>query len=44
VADQFDQVDADCERAQRREITALDQVQDQEESRTEDPPEDDDEG
>ena len=34
----------DCERVDRREITSLDQIQDQEENRTENPPEDDDEG
>ncbi|MBD0281383.1 MAG: hypothetical protein ICV69_04205 [Thermoleophilaceae bacterium] len=35
---------AGCERIERRDITALDQVPDQEENRAEDPPEDDDEG
>jgi Ca2+-binding RTX toxin-like protein len=44
LADQFDQVEADCERLERRDITSLDQVQDQEENSTENPPEDDDEG
>jgi Ca2+-binding RTX toxin-like protein len=37
LADQFDQVDNDCERVFRREITSLDQVDDQEENRTENP-------
>ena len=37
VADQFDQVDNDCERVIRRDITSLDQVEDQEENRTENP-------
>jgi hypothetical protein len=43
-ADQFDQVDNDCEQVDRRDITSLDQVEDQEENRTENPPEDNDEG
>jgi len=37
IADQFDQVDNDCERVIRRDITSLDQVEDQEENRTENP-------
>jgi Ca2+-binding RTX toxin-like protein len=37
VADQFDQVDNDCERVIRRDITSLDQVEDGEENRTENP-------
>jgi Ca2+-binding RTX toxin-like protein len=44
LADQFDQVDADCERVNRREITSLQQVEDEEENRPEEPSEDDDEG
>jgi Ca2+-binding RTX toxin-like protein len=40
LADQFDQVDNDCERVLRRDVTSLDQVDDQEENSTEDPPED----
>jgi hypothetical protein len=44
LADQFDRLDADCERIERRDITALDRVQDQEENRTEGPPGNDDEG
>ena len=44
LADQFDQVDADCERLERRQITSLDQVQDQEENGTENPAKDDDAG
>jgi hypothetical protein len=45
LADQFDhQVDADCERLERREISSVDQVEDQEQNSTENPPEDDDEG
>jgi Ca2+-binding RTX toxin-like protein len=38
IADQFDQVDNDCERVNRREITSLDQVEDREENQTENPP------
>jgi hypothetical protein len=30
LADQLDQVDADCERLERREISSVDQVEDQE--------------
>jgi hypothetical protein len=37
IADQFDQVDNDCEHVIRRDITSLDQVEDQEENRTENP-------
>ena len=37
IADQFDQVDNDCERVNRRDITSLDQVEDREENRTENP-------
>jgi hypothetical protein len=37
LADQFDQVDNDCEQVIRRDITSLDQVEDQEENRTENP-------
>jgi Ca2+-binding RTX toxin-like protein len=37
VADQFDQVDNDCERVNRRDITSLDQVEDREENRFENP-------
>jgi len=37
LADQFDQVDNDCERVIRRDITSLDQVDDGEENRTENP-------
>jgi Ca2+-binding RTX toxin-like protein len=37
IADQFDQVDNDCERVDRRDITSLDQVEDGEENRTENP-------
>ena len=37
IADQFDQVDNDCERVIRRDITSLDQVEDEEENRTENP-------
>jgi Ca2+-binding RTX toxin-like protein len=37
LADQFDQVDNDCERVFRRNITSLDQVDDEEENRTENP-------
>ncbi len=37
IADQFDQVDNDCERVNRRDITSLDQVDDREENETEDP-------
>ena len=37
IADQFDQVDNDCERVIRRDITSLDQVEDGEENRTENP-------
>jgi hypothetical protein len=37
IADQFDQTDGDCERVIRREITSLDQVEDGEENRTENP-------
>ena len=37
VADQFDQVDNDCERVNRRDISSLDQVEDREENRTENP-------
>ena len=37
LADQFDQVDNDCERVIRRDITSLDQVEDGEENRTENP-------
>jgi Ca2+-binding RTX toxin-like protein len=37
IADQFDQVDNDCDRVIRRDITSLDQVEDQEENRTENP-------
>ena len=44
LADQFDQIDTDCERVERRDVTSLNQVEDQEENRTENPPEDDDEG
>jgi RTX calcium-binding nonapeptide repeat (4 copies) len=44
LADQFDQVDGDCERVERRDVTSLDQVEDQEENSTENPAEDDDEG
>ncbi|MBA3264729.1 MAG: hypothetical protein H0T69_20120 [Thermoleophilaceae bacterium] len=44
LADQVDQIDPDCERALRRDITSLDQVDDGEENRTEDPSEDNDEG
>ncbi len=44
IADQFDQVDADCERVERRDITSLDQVEDSEENKTEEPSEDEDEG
>jgi hypothetical protein len=44
LADQLDQVDADCERLERREISSGDQVEDQEQKSTENPPEDDDEG
>jgi Ca2+-binding RTX toxin-like protein len=40
LADQFDQVDNDCERVLRRDITSLDQVDDQEENSTESPSED----
>lgn len=40
LADQFDQIDNDCERVVRREITSLDQIEDREENSTEDPPED----
>jgi Ca2+-binding RTX toxin-like protein len=40
LADQFDQVDGDCELVRRREITSLDQVEDREENSTENPPED----
>ena len=43
LADQFDQIDADCERVLRRDITSLDQVEDEEENRTEEPAEDNDE-
>jgi Ca2+-binding RTX toxin-like protein len=43
LADQFDQVDNDCERVLRRDITSLDQVDDGPENRTEDPSTDDDE-
>jgi hypothetical protein len=44
LADQFDQVDADCERVLVKAISSLDQVEDREENRTEEPAEDDDEG
>jgi Ca2+-binding RTX toxin-like protein len=37
LADQFDQVDNDCERVIRRDVTSLDQVDDGEENRTENP-------
>jgi Ca2+-binding RTX toxin-like protein len=37
LADQFDQVDNDCERVDRRDITSLDQVEDREENQTENP-------
>jgi Ca2+-binding RTX toxin-like protein len=37
VADQFDQVDNDCERVVRRDVTSLDQVDDRQENRTENP-------
>jgi Ca2+-binding RTX toxin-like protein len=40
LADQFDQVDNDCERVLRRDVTSLDQVDDQEENSTESPSED----
>ena len=40
LADQFDQVDNDCERVLRRDVTSLDQVDDQEENSTENPPQD----
>ena len=40
LADQFDQVDNDCERVLRRDITSLDQVDDNEENSTENPSED----
>ena len=33
LADQFDQVDADCERVHRREVTSLAEVQDEQENR-----------
>jgi hypothetical protein len=44
LADQFDQIDTDCERVFRRDVTALDQVDDGYENRTEDPSDDSDEG
>ena len=44
IADQYDQVDADCEQVDRRDITSLEQVEDGEENRTEEPSEDNDEG
>jgi Ca2+-binding RTX toxin-like protein len=37
LADQFDQVDTDCEVVLRRDVTSLDQVDDGEENSTEDP-------
>jgi hypothetical protein len=37
LADQLDQVDLDCERVDRREITSLEHVRDQRENRMEDP-------
>jgi Ca2+-binding RTX toxin-like protein len=37
LADQFDQIDNDCERVLRRDVTSLDQVGDQQENTTEDP-------
>ena len=37
LADQFDQIDTDCERVLRRDVTSLDQVDDGEENSTEDP-------
>jgi Ca2+-binding RTX toxin-like protein len=37
LADQFDELDNDCERVIRRDITSLDQVEDGEENRTENP-------
>jgi len=40
LADQYDEVDADCERVIRRAITSLDQVEDEKENRTEEPSED----
>jgi Ca2+-binding RTX toxin-like protein len=40
LADQFDQVDGDCELVRRNDVTSLDQVEDQEENSTENPPED----
>ena len=44
IADQYDQVDPDCERVEIRTITSLDQVEDSEENRTEMPSEDENEG
>lgn len=44
LADQFDAIDADCERVERHDVTSLDQVEDGPENRTENPPEDNDEG
>ena len=44
VTDQFDQLDPDCEVRRQSDITSLDQVEDQEENRTENPSEDRDEG
>jgi hypothetical protein len=44
LADQFDQVDNDCERVLRRDITSLDQIEDREDNNTEDPAEDDEGG
>jgi hypothetical protein len=44
ISDQFDQVDADCEVRRQSDITSLEQVDDTEENRTENPSEDNDEG
>jgi Ca2+-binding RTX toxin-like protein len=44
LADQYDQVDTDCELVKRVPVTSLDQVDDGPENRSEDPSADSDEG
>ncbi len=44
ISDQFDVLYADCEFERQSDITSLDQVDDREENRTENPDEDRDEG
>ena len=44
LADQYDQVDTDCELLKRVPVTSLDQVEDGPENRSEEPSADGDEG